>query len=139
MKNRCFCVTLALTEIQSLVRRTHLVSGYRIVSKRRHPKGILFKIRAGGKIVEALLTYHALDRTTLWGLSEGQVLESLLYPEEVLTGHYGRYIAHKRPGTHVVRAVYEYEKKTPALITVYCPLATRYFEGEGRYEDKILA
>jgi hypothetical protein len=76
---------------------------------------------------------------TTWGLSEEQVLGSLLYPEEVLTGHYGRYIAHKRFGTHVVRVVYEYERKTPVLITVYYPLATRYFEGEGRYEDKILA
>ncbi len=74
----------------------------------------------------------------LWGLFEGKVLETLLYPEEVLTGHYGRYVAHKRSGKHVIRAVYEYQGKIPVLITVYRPLAIRYFEGGGRHEDKIL-
>ena len=111
---------------------------YKIVSRLKHPKGILLKIGVKDKNVEVLLTHHALDRMALWGLSEGRVLETLLYPEEVLIGHYGRYIAHKSSRTHVIRAVYEYQKKRPVLITVYCPLKSRYFEGEGRYENKIL-
>ena len=112
-------------------------AGYRIIRRQKHPKGILFKIDVKDKNVKILLTYHALDRMVLWELPEGQVLETLLYPEEVLIGHYGRYIAHKRFGRYIVRAIYEYQKKVPVLITVYRPLYKRYFEGEGRYEDKI--
>lgn len=47
--------------------------------------------------------------------------------EEVLQGHRGRFIAHRRVGRHVLRAVYEYEDSLPVVVTVYHPLAARYF------------
>ena len=56
----------------------------------------------------------------------------------VLTGHYGRFIAHKKYGTHIVRAVYEYDNDLPVVVTAYYPLVTRYFKGGGTYADKIL-
>ena len=56
----------------------------------------------------------------LWKLQIRDVFEALLYPEEVLVGHHGRYVAHKRCGTHLIRAVYEYESM-PVLVTVYFP------------------
>ena len=32
----------------------------------------------------------------LWKLQIRDVFEALLYPEEVLVGHHGRYVAHER-------------------------------------------
>ena len=52
-------------------------------------------------------TRHTEERLNRWSIDINKLFEALLYPEEVLTGHYGRFIAHKRYGTHIVRAVYE--------------------------------
>jgi len=41
-------------------------------------------------------------------------------------------------GTHIVRAVYEYENDLPVVVTVYYPLAKRYFRGGGTHADKKL-
>ncbi|MBI4526883.1 MAG: hypothetical protein HY695_24065 [Deltaproteobacteria bacterium] len=80
-----------------------------------------------------------MGRMRRWNLGDRQVLRTLLVPEEVLRGHRNRFIAHRRAGRHVVRAIYEYEGKTPVVVTVYCPFAERYFKGDGVYEDQILA
>lgn len=77
-------------------------------------------------------------RIVTWRLTEQAVLRTLLFPEEVLRGHRGRFIAHRRAGRHIVRAVYEYESDIPVVITVYHPLAKCYFQGGGAYEDRIL-
>ena len=60
-----------------------------------------------------------------------------MLPDEVLVGHYDRYIAHKVIGQHVIRTIYEYEGNLPVVVTVYFPYADRYFQGESTYEDKI--
>ena len=65
------------------------------------------------------------------------VTETLLIPEEVIVGHQDRYIAHRRYGDHLVRAVYEYEIELPVLVTLYFPYSGRYFRGGNVYEDKI--
>jgi hypothetical protein len=62
-----------------------------------------------------------------------------LDPEEVLRGHRGRFIAHRRAREHVVRVIYEYDGVLPVTITVYHPVAQRYFKGGETYEDRILA
>lgn len=41
-------------------------------------------------------------------------------------------------GCRSQRAVYSYDDRIPALITVYYPFAQRYFGGGGSYADKIL-
>jgi hypothetical protein len=64
------------------------------------------------------------------------VAETLLEPEEVLVGHRGRFIAHRRYEEHVLRAMYE--EHLPVLITVYYPYTKRYFQEGEHYEDQIL-
>ena len=66
------------------------------------------------------------------------VIETLILPEEVVVGHGRRYIAHRRYGNHLIRAIYEYEEEMPLLLTVYFPYVNRYLKGSGIYEDKIL-
>lgn len=110
-----------------------------IVATEAHERGKIYKIRADGKTVRVLFTFHSLGRMRRWRLADRRVLLALLFPEEVLRGHRGRFIAHRRVGRHVVRAVYEYEGKTPVVVTVYYPFAERYFQGGEIYEDQILS
>ena len=108
-----------------------------IIAKQIHARGEVFRIKIRMSVIEILYTHHALERIIQWRLSVESVLESLLYPEEVIVGHRGRYIAHKRYGNHLIRAVYEYDEALPILITVYYPSHDRYFEGGEKYADKI--
>ncbi len=101
--------------------------------------GRLYAIEAGGSNLELLFTWHSLDRITFWSLRVEEVLDALLYPDEVVRGHFNRFIAHKRHNEYVVRAVYEYKENMPVLVTVYKPSAERYFEGGGKFADKILS
>ncbi len=101
-------------------------------------RGKIYHLTVGDKLIKILITNHAEDRMNRWNLNIDMVLETLLYPEEVLVGHHGRFIAHRRYGTHLVRAIYEYEDDLPVLVTVYFPLVKRYFRGGGYYADKIL-
>lgn len=110
-----------------------------VVGIRDHPRGRLYEVKVNGKAFPILLTFHALGRVATWRLTERKVLQAVLFPDEVLRGHRERFIAHLRSGTHVVRAVYEYEGRTPVVVTVYHPSAARYFRGGGTYEDRILA
>lgn len=109
----------------------------RIIVTEERTKGRLYKIEISAKEVEVLLTWHSLDRITIWSLKPEQVLETLLFPEEVVTGHNNRFIAHKRYNGHIIRAVYEYDTNVPVLITVYYPTAKRYFKGGRDIADKI--
>ena len=109
----------------------------RIVKKIHQEKGVVHTIQVDDKTVDVLFLHHAIERMKKWKISEDTVAETLAIPEEVLSGHKGRYIAHRRYGNHIVRAIYEYEGKLPVLVTVYFPYAKRYFQQGGKYEDKI--
>ncbi|GLI53489.1 DUF4258 domain-containing protein [Thermodesulfovibrio yellowstonii] len=109
-----------------------------IIEKTPLSKGTIYKLKIDYKIIEIFFLSHAIERINKWQINEEMVIETLLFPEEVLIGHRGRYIAHKRFGNHVVRAIYEYDEKLPVLITVYFPYIDRYFKGGDIYEDKIL-
>jgi len=98
---------------------------------------VIYSIKASDKILKILYLFHAIERIKKWGITEETVAETLVLPEEVMVGHRNRYIAHRRYGDHLVRAVYEYEDKMPVVITVYFPYIERYFKGGGIYEDKI--
>ena len=100
-------------------------------------RGKLYHIDVSGKEIGLMMTWHALERMKVWNLDINQVLLALFEPEEVIAGHHGRYIAHNRHGKHVLRAVYEHTD-LPVVITVYFPIAERYFTGGGKYADKIL-
>lgn len=111
---------------------------FQIIEIKEENKGRLYFIEADGSKVQLLFTWHSLDRVAVWNLSVEQVLETLLFPEEVVTGHFNRFIAHKRNKAHIIRAIYEYNRSLPVLITVYYPSADRYFKGGGNFADKIL-
>ena len=104
-----------------------------------HGRGQIYQVVVAGQMVSILLTFHALERTVQWRLTVDGVLQTVLFPEEVLRGHRGRFIAHRRVRAHVVRAIYEYEGRMPVVITVDYPSAQRYFQGNGFYEDHILS
>ena len=53
-----------------------------ILEIQAHPRGKIYKISADGKIVSIVLTFHALERTQRWKLTERQVIRALLAPEE---------------------------------------------------------
>jgi hypothetical protein len=99
---------------------------------------MLYKVRVDAQQHELLLTWNSLDRIAVWRLNPEKVLETLLYPEEVITGHTNRFIAHKRYNGHIIRAVYEYDNDLPVVITEYYPVAKRYLEGGKEFADKIL-
>lgn len=100
-------------------------------------RGKLLTVTVENFSLQILFLSHALDRIKTWNLTSEIVSETMIYPEEVLAGHRNRFIAHRRYGKHLVRAVYEYDEETPVLVTVYFPYESRYFEGGGQYEDKI--
>jgi hypothetical protein len=109
----------------------------KLIKKTRQERGIVYTIQVNDNTIDVLFLYHAIDRMKKWNITEEMVIETLAMPEEVLTGHRGRYIAHRRYGNHIIRAIYEYEDNMPVVITVYFPYAERYFQGGGKYEDKI--
>jgi len=109
----------------------------KLTKKTCHKRGIVYTIQVNDDTIDVLFLYHAIDRMKKWNIDEEMVAETIAIPEEVLTGHRGRYIAHRRFGNHIIRAIYEYENNMPVVITVYFPYAKRYFQGGGKYEDKI--
>ena len=104
------------------------------IDKAPHPKGTLFTFDKRGKPVQILFLTHAMDRMAKWKLTPEIVGETLLTPEEVLVGHHNRYIAHKCYKDHILRAIYEYDKLIPVLVTVYFPYKARYYEGGERFD-----
>ena len=110
---------------------------FQVVYIQDQARGKLYRINVSGKEIALMMTWHALERMKVWNLDISRVLLALLDPEEVITGHHGRYIAHKRYGKHVLRAIYEHVD-LPTVITVYFPGTERYFAGGGKYADKIL-
>ena len=58
----------------------------RILEIQAHARGKIYKISADSKTVSIVLTFHALERTQRWKLTEQQVVRALLAPEEVLRG-----------------------------------------------------
>jgi hypothetical protein len=64
---------------------------FRILEIQAHARGKIYKISADSKVISVLLTFHALERTQRWKLTEQQVVRALLAPEEVFKGHRNRY------------------------------------------------
>lgn len=109
----------------------------KIINRRNHIKGEIYSIGIQKKTIEILFLLHAIERNKKWEIKKEMIVETLLLPEEVLVGHGNRYIAHRRYGDHLVRAVYGYENDLSILLTVYFLHRERYFKGGGTYEDKI--
>ena len=113
---------------------------FEIIKIEEKERGKVYHLRINKRKIKIMITWHARGRSEIWELDMEKVLDALVYPEEVVTGHYNRYIAHKRYGEHIIRAVYEYnELEIPVVITVYFPFAERYYKGGGTYADKIFS
>ena len=93
-------------------------------------RGRIYYVVVQNKELKIMITTSE-ERLNRWSIDINKLFEALLYPEEVLAGHYGRFIAHKRYGTHIVRAVYEYDKFTSSSNSLL-PFG-------GTYADKILS
>ncbi|VVB89141.1 Uncharacterised protein [uncultured archaeon] len=100
-------------------------------------KGKLLEINVDKKSIKIIFTWHALDSMRDYDISIETVLEHLLFAEEIIRGHGGRFIAHRKLNDHLTRVVYEYEKDHITVVTFYISYVNRYFKG-GIYEDKIL-
>ena len=109
----------------------------KIISKASRKDGVAFKIQLNQKVLEVILTFHALERMKRWRLKELEVLSALVFAEEVVIGHGNRFIAHKARNKHIIRIIYEYQNDTPMIATIYIPSKARYFQGGGKYADKL--
>jgi hypothetical protein len=101
-------------------------------------KGKLLEVTVEKKIIKVIFTWHALDSMQDYDISIEKALDFLLFAEEVVKGHRGRFIAHRKLNDHLARAVYEYDDSNIVVVTFYISYVNRYFKG-GIYEDKILS
>ncbi|NJD52081.1 MAG: hypothetical protein FIB07_04360 [Candidatus Methanoperedens sp.] len=69
--------------------------------------------------------------------TKGKYIEVLLFADEIIKGHGGRFIAHRKLDRYLARVVYEHDMDNITVVTFYISYADRYFKG-GIYEDKIL-
>jgi hypothetical protein len=83
-------------------------SSVEIITSRDVDKGKIYTCKCANAKIEVLFLNHSIERAKKWRLSIQQIAECLLLPDEVVIGHFDRYIAHKVVGKHVIRAVYEY-------------------------------
>lgn len=111
---------------------------FELLRRTTDARGLLVEVEARGLRVRLSFLWHAVSRMRRWQVPEERVIETLLFPEEVIVGHHGRFIAQRRYGTHLVRAVYSYDDELPVVVTVYYPFWQRYFQGGTSHADKIL-
>lgn len=101
-------------------------------------KGKLLEVNVENRVIKVIFTWHALDSIHDYDISIEKALDFLLFAEEIVKGHGGRFIAHRRLNDHLARAVYEYDADNIVVVTFYISYVNRYFKG-GIYEDKILS
>lgn len=97
------------------------VYNFEVRNENKTSEGHLFSIRISGREINLLFTFHAMERIERWNIKREDVIETLIFPDEVLKGHRERFIAHKIYGEHIMRCVYEYKGEMPVIITVYFP------------------
>ena len=114
------------------------MNAFKIISRIVEQAYIVFEIQIKTKQIIIKFTLHIIERIKLWDLEENNVIEALVFPDEVVAGHGKRFIAHKAKNSKIIRAIYEYRQNVPFVITVYAPSKERYFQGGNNYADKIL-
>ena len=114
------------------------VNSIKIISRNIEKSYTTFKVLVKNKNIEVKFTIHAIDRIKRWDIKENEVINALIFPDEVVIGHGKRFIAHKIKNSRIIRTIYEYRDKIPFVITVYAPSKERYFQGGNKYADKIL-
>ena len=109
-----------------------------IISEKIIRRGKIITLKVDEREVTLLLTNHLLDAAEEYDVGMERVLSALLFPDEVVRGHSGRFVTHKLLNDYLIRVVYGYENDVPVVITLYIARKGRYFRG-GVYEDKILS
>lgn len=79
--------------------------GINIVKSISGVKGKLLYVDVDKKAVQIIITWHALDSMKDYSVSIEKVLEYLLFAEEIIKGHAGRFIAHRKLNNHLARVV----------------------------------
>ncbi|MFQ6077241.1 MAG: hypothetical protein ACE5Z5_14100 [Candidatus Bathyarchaeia archaeon] len=94
---------------------------FKVVEVKDTPNGKRYTVRIGRKSLALILTWHALESFEDYGFKPESVLDCLIEPEEVVVGHGGRFIAHKRvlPDEYLLRVVYERQGELVVIITLY--------------------
>ncbi|MBF0542415.1 MAG: DUF4258 domain-containing protein [Nitrospirae bacterium] len=110
---------------------------FEIIGRQTIEKGVILNISINNSHIKILFVNYVYGRIKKWNIKEEMVVETLLYPDEVIIGHRERYIAHKIYYNRLIRAVYEYIGGFPVLITVYVPKIGRFYKGGGQFEDQI--
>ena len=80
-----------------------------ILSERDTLRGRTIVIKTKESKITILLTRHLLDAAEEYDVGMERVLSALLFPDEVVRGHSGRFVAHKLLNDYLIRIVYEYE------------------------------
>lgn len=89
-----------------------------ILSERDTPRGRIIVIKARESKITILLTNHLLDAAEDYNLEVKDVLYAVIFPDEVVRGHSGRFVAHKLLNDYLIRVVY-YDGGIPVVITLY--------------------
>jgi len=70
--------------------------------------------------------HYALYKMNMRNLSRSTVLETVTHPYSVIDGKYGRRIAQKVHGDHLVRVVFEEHEDHLLIVTAYPSKPARY-------------
>jgi len=99
-----------------------------IISEKITRRGKIITLKVDEREVTLLLTNHLLDAAEEYDVGMERVLSALLFPDEVVRGHSGRFVAHKLLNDYLIRVVYGYENDVPVVITLYIARKRRYLE-----------
>lgn len=108
-----------------------------IVKSQVVTKGKYVEVEVGKKVIKIIFTMHSLDSMQDYDITLEKALNYLLFADEIIKGHGGRFIAHRKLDRYLARVVYERDMDNITVVTFYISYADRYFKG-GMYEDKIL-
>jgi len=108
-----------------------------IVKSQIVPKGKYVEVEIDKKVIKIIFTIHSIDSMQDYDIPMEKALDYLLFADEIIKGHGGRFIAHRKLDRYLARVVYEHDMDNITVVTFYISYADRYFKG-GKYEDKIL-
>ena len=72
------------------------------------------------------ITDHAKERAEKYEISKKLIRKGIENPDNVVNGHSNRRIAQKKLNEHVLRIIFEEEKDTSVVVTVYKARRERY-------------
>ena len=71
------------------------MKGIKVSKEEIKGRGIFYTFEVNGDFIEILFGHHALERAQKWQLYIEQIAETLIFPDEVVKGHFNRFIAQK--------------------------------------------